>query len=88
MRYTYAQAREDFWILAKKSFGQNFLVNEGILEKIADAAIVQGRNIVEVGPGYGALTEYLLERSPSRLDLVELDKDRISILDIFKWVDK
>lgn len=80
MGYTYAQAREEFGILAKKSFGQNFLVNEGILEKIADAAVVQGRNIVEVGPGYGALTEYLLDRAPSRLDLVELDKDLVELL--------
>lgn len=42
--------------------------------------MVSGRNIVEVGPGYGALTEYLLDRSPVRLDLVELDKDLVTLL--------
>jgi 16S rRNA A1518/A1519 N6-dimethyltransferase RsmA/KsgA/DIM1 with predicted DNA glycosylase/AP lyase activity len=37
--------------------------------------------VIEVGPGYGALTEYLLSHHPATLDLVELDPDMIEILD-------
>lgn len=68
-------------IKAKKSFGQNFLVNDDIVEEIADAIIVEWQNIVEVGPGYWALTEKLISRKPKSLNLVELDRDMIAILE-------
>lgn len=69
-----------YWITAKKSFWQNFLVNEKILETIISRADIFEKNIIEVGPGYGALTEYILKEAPQNLDLVELDRDMISIL--------
>lgn len=68
-------------IKAKKSLGQNFLVNDNIVEEIADAIIVEWQNIVEVGPGYWALTEKLISRKPKSLNLVELDRDMISVLE-------
>ena len=68
-------------ILAKKSLGQNFLIDEDILESIAGIIDISWKHIIEVGPGYWALTEFLLHAKPSSLYLVELDRDMISILE-------
>jgi len=68
-------------ILAKKSLGQNFLVNENITAEISELVDVKWKNIIEVWPGYGALTEKLLYQKPSSLHLVELDGDMIEILE-------
>lgn len=72
---------QKYKILAKKSLGQNFLVNQEITAQISQIVEVAWKNIVEVGPGYGALTEKLLDQKPSSLHLVELDRDMIEILD-------
>lgn len=74
-------------IKAKKSLGQNFLVNDKIVKDISDVIEVLSKNIVEVGPGYGALTEKLLLKKPKSLNLVELDLDMIDILNkrIISW---
>lgn len=68
-------------ILAKKSLGQNFLVDEDILESIVWSIDITGKNIVEVWPGYWALTQQLLFAGPRSLSLVELDRDMIHILE-------
>lgn len=68
-------------IKAKKSLGQNFLVNDKIITKIANITEVKGKNIIEVWPGYGALTEKLINLKPKSLNLIELDQDMINILD-------
>ena len=58
---------------AKKSLGQNFLKDKGILKKIADfAQIEKGDTVVEVGPGEGTLTELLLERAKK---VIAVEKD-------------
>lgn len=67
-------------IKAKKSLGQNFLINDEIIEKIANVIDCKNKNIIEVGPWYGALTQKLLEKNLKSLTLVELDKDMIKIL--------
>lgn len=67
-------------IKAKKKLGQNFLIDQEALIDIADAIIINGKKIIEVGPGYGALTDYIIQRSPLSLDLIELDSDMIAIL--------
>ncbi len=69
------------YIRAKKSLGQNFLIDHEALFDIASSIEVTGKHIIEVGPGYGALTDYLIEENPATLDLVELDKDMIKILE-------
>ena len=82
-------------IWAKKSLGQNFLVDENKVQEIADSMDVKWVNIVEVGPWYGALTQKLLEKKPTSLHLVELDTDMVNILEdrVFhndldtSWVD-
>lgn len=68
-------------IRAKKSLWQNFLVNEGILNNIVDIININWKNIVEVWPGYWALTEKIVHKNPKSLSLVELDKDMIEILE-------
>ena len=67
-------------IKAKKWLWQNFLVNDKAITKIANLIDVEGKNIIEVWPGYGALTEKLVNLKPKKLDLVELDPDMIEIL--------
>lgn len=60
---------------AKKRFGQNFLHNDAIISNIVDAIHPQeGENLVEIGPGLGALTEPVVERA-GKLSVVELDRD-------------
>lgn len=68
-------------IVAKKSLWQNFLVNDSILDKIVDFIDLTWRNIVEVWPWYWALTEKILAKNPNKLELVELDKKMIEILE-------
>lgn len=68
-------------IKAKKSLGQNFLIDEEALFDISSSIEITGKNIIEVGPGYGALTEYIIRENPKSLTLVELDRDMIVILE-------
>lgn len=65
---------------AKKRFGQNFLVDAGIIEKIIHAISPKPKqHIVEIGPGQGALTHPLLD-SCDHLDVVEVDRDLVARL--------
>ena len=65
----------------KKRFGQHWLVNNLILEKIKDVAELEEKDfILEIGPGRGALTSKLLDSKISRLHAVELDNDLIELL--------
>lgn len=65
---------------AKKSFGQNFLVDNNYIGKIISALDLQaGETVVEIGPGRGALTERLLE-SGAKVIAVELERDMIAVL--------
>jgi 16S rRNA (adenine1518-N6/adenine1519-N6)-dimethyltransferase len=62
-------------IRARKRFGQHFLHDRGVLERIAASVAPQpGEHIVEVGPGAGALTAVLLQKIPS-IDAIEIDRD-------------
>ena len=66
---------------AKKSFGQHFLTQESIAENLANSIDIAGcQAIVEVGPGKGILTRYLL-RQPLPVYAVELDRDIIPMLE-------
>ncbi len=72
---------ENYKIKAKKKLGQNFLVSKRIINEISEIVEIKEKNIIEVGPGYWALTEKLLEKKPKALHLVELDIDMIDILE-------
>lgn len=66
--------------VARKRFGQNFLVSAGIVAKVVEAIRPQpGDLLVEIGPGLGALTEPLLARL-DHLHVVEIDRDLIARL--------
>ncbi len=65
---------------AKKSFGQNFLVDQNYINKIIAALdLKQGETIVEIGAGRGALTESLIE-SGANVTAIELERDMIAVL--------
>lgn len=68
-------------IRANKALWQNFLVNENILNDISNIINISWQNIIEVWPGYWALTDKILNQKPNSLHLVELDKKMVSILD-------
>jgi 16S rRNA (adenine1518-N6/adenine1519-N6)-dimethyltransferase len=60
---------------AKKRFGQNFLHNDAVISNIVDAINPEpGENLVEIGPGLGALTGPVIERA-EKLSVIELDRD-------------
>ena len=64
----------------KRSLGQNFLIDEGIVERIIKAADIEpGDAVIEIGPGRGALTGSLLEAG-ARVTAIELDRDLIKPL--------
>jgi|Marorgknorr_s2lv_3_1036020.scaffolds.fasta_scaffold00058_7 16S rRNA (adenine1518-N6/adenine1519-N6)-dimethyltransferase len=66
---------------ARKHFGQNFLHDRGIIERIIQSIRPQaGDHLLEIGPGQGALTEYLVTAN-AKLDCVELDRDLAKFLD-------
>ena len=64
----------------KKSFGQNFLTDTNILQKIVDTAEIDDKvNVIEIGPGIGALTEFLAERA-AQVMAFEIDHRLVPIL--------
>ncbi len=66
--------------IIKKKFGQNFLVDQNILNNIVDKAqITKDKNVIEIGPGLGALTELLCERA-NKVLAFEIDDTLIPIL--------
>lgn len=67
-------------IKANKSLGQNFLIKEEVVEQIVESAKIEKEDLViEVGPGLGSLTKYLLEKA-GKVICIELDKKMIEIL--------
>ena len=66
---------------AKKSFGQHFLINEHVAERIAYSLdkTSEVKNVLEIGPGKGVLTKYLLEQDIN-LKVVEADRDMVDYL--------
>ncbi|OCT21907.1 16S rRNA (adenine(1518)-N(6)/adenine(1519)-N(6))-dimethyltransferase RsmA [Pseudomonas putida] len=78
---------EQYQHRARKRFGQNFLHDAGIIDRILRAINAKaGEHLLEIGPGQGALTEGLLG-SGAQLDVVELDKDLVPILQ-HKFADR
>ena len=69
-------------IKAKKSLGQNFLIDKNILKKIVNIGnISRDDNILEIGPGTGNLTEYIIKSKPKTLVAVEKDVELSKILE-------
>jgi 16S rRNA (adenine1518-N6/adenine1519-N6)-dimethyltransferase len=69
-------------VFAKKKWGQNFLVDNNLLDKIIKTIdITAEENVLEIGPGQGALSEKLVDVAKS-LSMVEIDPDLIKILEV------
>jgi 16S rRNA (adenine1518-N6/adenine1519-N6)-dimethyltransferase len=60
-------------IIAKKSLGQNFLIDKNIINKIVNSIDINNHKIIEIGPGLGALTEKILDKKPKKLIIIEKD---------------
>ena len=60
-------------IKAKKSLGQNFLIDKNIINKIVNLTEINGKTILEIGPGTGNLTSLILEKKPRKTIVVEKD---------------
>jgi len=67
-------------IRAKKSLGQNFLVDKNIIKKIVNVINIQNRTILEVGPGTGNLTSSILYQNPKKVYVVEKDNELVNQL--------
>ena len=68
------------YIKAKKSLGQNFLIDREVLEKIISTTDIANKEVLEIGPGSGNLTTYILKQKPKKLYVVEKDDDLAILL--------
>ena len=67
-------------VFAKKKWGQNFLVDNNLLEKIIKTIdIKKDDEILEIGPGHGALSEKIIQKTKS-LKMVEIDPELIQVI--------
>ena len=68
----------------KKALGQHFLKNPEICQHIAEAITIHGgyKKVLEIGPGMGALTTYLLQRTEFETQVVEIDRESVDYLNI------
>ena len=62
-------------IKTKKSLGQNFLIDRDILQKIVNTVDIVNKEILEIGPGSGNLTTYILKKNPKKVYVIEKDND-------------
>ena len=72
---------------AKKSLGQNFLIDINVLEKITNLTSIENQNVLEIGPGTGNLTSHILKKNPKKLLVIEKDNELANNL-IDKFKDK
>ena len=67
-------------IKAKKSLGQNFLIDNNILELIVNTIDIKNKSVVEIGPGTGNLTKFILKKNPDKLLVIEKDNKLVEEL--------
>lgn len=70
------------YVKLKKKYGQNFLIDENIANKIVDLINFKKLKILEIGPGDGKLTNKIISKNPKKLELIEIDKDLTKILKV------
>ncbi len=61
--------------IAKKSLGQNFLKDKDIIEKIVNLTNIKDNSVIEIGPGTGNLTKFILKNKPKKFIVIEKDKN-------------
>ena len=68
-------------IIPKKSLGQNFLIDKDVIKKICNSGnITENNNVLEIGPGTGNLTEFILQKKPKKFHVIEKDERLIKNL--------
>ncbi len=67
-------------IVAKKSLGQNFLIDKKVLKIISEIVDIKNKDILEVGPGTGNLTSELIKKNPKKIILIEKDNVLLKLL--------
>ena len=67
-------------IKAKKSLGQNFLIDNEVLKKIVNIVEINDKEILEIGPGSGNLTSHILKKKPKKFYVIEKDDDLALLL--------
>ena len=75
------------FIKPKKSLGQNFLIDRNVLEQIVDIAEITNKEVLEIGPGSGNLTTYILKKKPKKVYVIEKD-DELALLLKDKFTDE
>jgi 16S rRNA (adenine1518-N6/adenine1519-N6)-dimethyltransferase len=68
------------FIKPKKSLGQNFLIDRNVLEQIVDTVQISNKEVLEIGPGSGNLTAFILKKEPKKFYVVEKDNDLALLL--------
>ena len=68
------------FIKPKKSLGQNFLIDRYVLEQIVDTVEIANKEVLEIGPGSGNLTTFILKKNPKKVYTIEKDDDLALIL--------
>ena len=68
------------FIKPKKSLGQNFLIDRNVLEKIVDVVDITNKEVLEIGPGSGNLTTFILKKNPKKVYTIEKDDDLALLL--------
>ena len=67
-------------IKAKKSLGQNFLIDQSIIDKIINIIDIKNKSILEIGPGTGNLTKNILKKKPKKIIVIEKDDGLAQLL--------
>jgi 16S rRNA (adenine1518-N6/adenine1519-N6)-dimethyltransferase len=67
------------FIKPKKSLGQNFLIDRNVLEQIVETVEINNKEILEIGPGSGNLTTFILKKNPKKFYVIEKD-DELALL--------
>ena len=75
------------FIKPKKSLGQNFLIDRNVLEQIVDTVEITNKEILEIGPGSGNLTSFILKKNPKKVYTIEKD-DELALLLKEKFTDE
>jgi 16S rRNA (adenine1518-N6/adenine1519-N6)-dimethyltransferase len=74
--------RDDSKVRAKKFLGQHFLKDQNIARKIVESMEAADAQVLEIGPGMGVLTQYLIADKKNTLKLVEIDRDSVAYLKV------
>ena len=67
-------------VTPKKALGQHFLIDDGIAQQIVDSLQAPYSHVLEIGPGMGVLTRFLLQRPDMDLRVVEIDRESVAYL--------